>query len=97
MVIRNLFFVFFLDNILAACQLTDSLFTFNWHSGKVKTILDITNQFMGGMDFDYAGNNLYWSNTEFNAIEIYSMNTQSKFEIPFIDQPYEIALVPEKG
>ncbi|XP_051173151.1 vitellogenin receptor-like isoform X2 [Leptopilina boulardi] len=85
------------DNILVADRFTDSLFSFNWKSGEVKLILDITNQYIGGMDFDYAGNNLYLSNMEFNAIEIYSMKTQSRLEIPFVDQPHEIALVPEEG
>lgn len=78
-------------------QQTNTLYSFNWNSENLTTILDITNEYIGGMDFDYAGNNLYWSNTEFNVIEIYSMRTKSRTEIPFINQPREIALVPEKG
>ncbi|XP_043473128.1 vitellogenin receptor-like isoform X2 [Leptopilina heterotoma] len=85
------------DNLLVADQQTNTLYSFNWNSENLTTILDITNEFIGGMDFDYAGNNLYWSNTEFNVIEIYSMRTKSRSEIPFINQPHEIALVPEKG
>ena len=83
--------------VLAADQITDSLFSFNPHSGNVKHVLNIKNQHMGGMDFDYGGNNLYWSNTDLNTIEIYSMKTRSKLEIPFMKKPYEIALVPHQG
>lgn len=85
------------DTVFAADQLTDSLFSFNPHTGEVKHILSIQNQYMGGMDFDYIGNNLYWSNTEFNSIEVYSMKTGMKLDVPFQNQPHEIVLVPEEG
>ncbi|XP_032678626.1 vitellogenin receptor-like [Odontomachus brunneus] len=52
---------------------------------------------LGGMAFDYVGNNLYLTNIEENTIEVHSLTTKTKKIFYFEDQPYNIALTPEEG
>lgn len=52
---------------------------------------------MGGIAFDYIGNNLYLSNKEDKTIEVHSLTTKTKTVFYFEQQPSNIALAPEEG
>lgn len=83
--------------LLASDQLTDSIFHYNTHTEELKDMMSIANEILGGIDFDYIGNNLYISDVIHKTIEVHSLNTHEKTVFYFQDEPYDIALVPEEG
>ncbi|XP_053978841.1 vitellogenin receptor isoform X2 [Hylaeus volcanicus] len=83
--------------LLASDQLTDNIFQFDTNTGSLKNILSIKNEILGGMDFDYIGNNLYLSDIKQKTIQVHSLTTNQKTVFYFQDEPYDIALVPEKS
>ncbi|XP_012350206.1 vitellogenin receptor isoform X1 [Apis florea] len=85
------------DGLLASDQLTDTIFHLNTHTGEVKSVITIENEILGGMDFDYIGNNVYLSDVKHKTIEVHSLNSKEKTIFYFKDEPYDIALVPEEG
>lgn len=52
---------------------------------------------VGGMAFDYIGNNVYLSNTGSKSIEVHSLTTRQKTIFYFKDVPHHIETVPETG
>lgn len=52
---------------------------------------------VGGMAFDYIGNNVYLSNIEQKSIEIHSLTTREKTVLYFDEEPNSIETVPTKG
>lgn len=85
------------DGLLASDQLTDTIFHLNTHTGEVKSVITIENEILGGIDFDYIGNNVYLSDVKHKTIEVHSLNSKEKTIFYFKDEPYDIALVPEEG
>ncbi|CAK9805473.1 Vitellogenin receptor [Anthophora plagiata] len=83
--------------VLASDQLTDTIFHFNMDTGEVKNVMPIENLVLGGMDFDYIGNNLYLSDLNHKTIEVHSLNSNEKTIFYFQDEPQDIALIPEEG
>lgn len=67
------------------------------HTGELKTIMSIANKILGGMDFDYIGNNLYLTDVKERTIEVYNLNNNEKTIFYFQEEPYDIALIPEEG
>lgn len=65
-------------------------------TGEEKSMMSIENEILGGMDFDYIGNNLYLSDVKHKTIEVHSLNNNEKTIFYFQDEPYDIALVPEE-
>lgn len=82
--------------LLASDQLRDNIFHFNMQTGEEKSMMSIENEILGGMDFDYIGNNLYLSDVKHKTIEVHSLNNNEKTIFYFQDEPYDIALVPEE-
>ncbi|XP_033360743.1 vitellogenin receptor isoform X1 [Bombus vosnesenskii] len=83
--------------LLASDQLRDNIFHFNMQTGEEKSMMSIENEILGGMDFDYIGNNLYLSDVKHKTIEVHSLNNNEKTIFYFQDEPYDIALVPEEN
>lgn len=65
--------------------------------GELTPVISIENEILGGMDFDYIGNNLYVSDMKHKTIEVYSLITKEKTVFYFQEEPHDIALLPEKG
>ncbi|XP_015434155.1 PREDICTED: vitellogenin receptor [Dufourea novaeangliae] len=82
--------------LIASDQLTDNIFHFNINTGEVKSMMSIENAILGGMDFDYIGNNLYLSDIKQKTIEVHSLSTKEKTIFYFYEEPHAIALVPEE-
>lgn len=59
--------------------------------------MSMRNEILGGLAFDDIGNNLYLSDIEQKTIEIHSLSTTTSTTFYLEEQPYDIALVPEKG
>ncbi|OAD52717.1 Vitellogenin receptor [Eufriesea mexicana] len=83
--------------VLASDQLTDKIFHLDMHNGDLKNIMSIENQVLGGMDFDYLGNNLYMSDLKQKTIEVHSLNSNEKTIFYFQEEPHDIVLVPEES
>ncbi|CAL7944547.1 unnamed protein product [Xylocopa violacea] len=83
--------------LLASDKLTDNIFHYDTHTGELKSLISIENEVLGGMDFDYIGNNLYLSDVKHKTIEIYSLTTEEKTVFYFQEEPHDIALIPEEG
>jgi len=52
---------------------------------------------VGGMAFDYIGNNVYLSNVERKSIEVHSLTTREKTIFYFDEEPYSIETIPTAG
>ncbi|KOC62359.1 Vitellogenin receptor [Habropoda laboriosa] len=87
----------FTGGLLASDQLTDMIFHFDTQTGEVKTMMPIEDKLLGGMDFDYIGNNLYLLDVKHKTIEVHSLNTSEKTTFYFQDEPHGIALIPEES
>ncbi|XP_076641099.1 vitellogenin receptor-like [Halictus rubicundus] len=85
------------DRLLVNDQLTDDIYNFNVNTGDLKAIIRTKDKVLGGMDFDYIGNNLYLSDISHKIIEVHSLSTHEKTVFYFQEEPHAIALVPEKG
>lgn len=83
--------------ILASDKRTNYIIRYDPNNGVIKQLIPFENKILGGMAFDYIGNNLYLSNNKDKTVEIYSLTTMSKTVFYFKDQPYNIALIPEEG
>nr|XP_034189705.1 vitellogenin receptor isoform X1 [Osmia lignaria] len=83
--------------VLANDQLMGNILQFNTDTGDMKIILPIEDKVLGGMDFDYIGNNLYLSDEKYKTIEVYSMSTLEKTIFYYEEEPHDIALAPEEG
>ncbi|KOX76539.1 Vitellogenin receptor [Melipona quadrifasciata] len=83
--------------LLASDQLRDNIFHFDTHTDDLKSLISIENEILGGMDFDYLGNNLYLSDMKHKTIEVHNLDNNEKTIFYFQDEPYDIALVPEEG
>lgn len=83
--------------VLASDQFIDNISEFNTHTGDLSTIISIEDKMVGGMDFDYMGNNLYLSDIRHKTIEVHSMNTKQKTVFYFKEEPRDIVLVPEES
>ncbi|KAG7204450.1 hypothetical protein KM043_004885 [Ampulex compressa] len=84
-------------HILASDRLTNDIFRFNINTGSTEIVMHLKNQVLGGMDYDYIGNNLYFSDMEHKTIEVHSSTTNASTIFYFQDEPLDIAVVPEKG
>ncbi|XP_033323602.2 vitellogenin receptor [Megalopta genalis] len=82
--------------VVANDRFTD-IFELNTSTGALEAITSIENVALGGMDFDYVGNNIYMSDTSRRMIVIYNLNTNEKTVLFFEEEPHAIALVPEEG
>lgn len=87
----------YLGTILASDKRTNYIIRYDPNNGVIKQLIPFENKILGGMAFDYIGNNLYLSNNKDKTVEIYSLTTMSKTVFYFKDQPYNIALIPEEG
>ncbi|XP_076282536.1 vitellogenin receptor-like isoform X2 [Lasioglossum baleicum] len=85
------------DGLLVSDQLTDTIFEMNVGDGTLVPIISTENKVLGGMDFDYIGNNIYLSDVNHRTIEVYNLNTNTKTVLYFVEEPHAIALVPEEG
>lgn len=63
----------------------------------MKPLVSIQNKVLGGIDFDYIGNNLYFSDMIHDTIEVHSLSTNKKTVFYFQEKPGDVALVPEEG
>ncbi|XP_028982602.1 vitellogenin receptor-like [Diachasma alloeum] len=52
---------------------------------------------IGGVAFDYIGNNLYSADVQQKRIEIMSLSTLERTYFPFSEEPRSILLIPEKS
>lgn len=52
---------------------------------------------VGGLAFDYIGNNVYLSNLERKSIEVYSLTTKNRTVFYFEEEPHFIQTVPKEG
>ncbi|XP_029163122.1 LOW QUALITY PROTEIN: vitellogenin receptor [Nylanderia fulva] len=83
--------------ILANDKRTNHIIRYDPNNGVIKQLISFENKILGGMAFDYIGNNLYLSNKEDRTVEVHSLTTMSKTIFYFKDQPCDIALIPEEG
>ncbi|XP_032678624.1 vitellogenin receptor-like [Odontomachus brunneus] len=83
--------------ILASNALTNNIFRYDPINNKIKNLIAMKIESLGGMAFDYVGNNLYLTNIEEKTIEVHSLTTKTKKIFYFEEQPYNIALAPEEG
>ena len=83
--------------LLASDQLAEEIFNFDKNTGDVKPLKSIQNKVLGGIDFDYIGNNLYFSDMIHDTIEVHSLSTNKTTVFYFQEEPRDIALVPEEG
>ncbi|KAJ8672687.1 hypothetical protein QAD02_003947, partial [Eretmocerus hayati] len=85
------------DSIIAADEMSKSIFRVNPHTSAINHIIPIVNEIVESIAFDYFGNNLYKSNTLEKKIEIHSFTTGEKTEFIYPDNPYDLVLVPQEG
>ncbi|XP_032678623.1 vitellogenin receptor-like [Odontomachus brunneus] len=86
--------------ILASNAFTDDIFRYDPISGEIENLIAMNIKSLGGMAFDYIGNNLYLTNIEEKTVEVHSLTTKTKKIFYFEEQsktPYNIALAPEEG
>lgn len=53
--------------------------------------------YVGGLGYDYIGNNIYWTDTYRSSIEIYNADSRRQVSFYFDDEPRNVLLVPEMG
>lgn len=86
--------------ILVADKQDKKIYTVSLENKNVQTLISTGIGQVGGMDFDYYSNNLYWTDIESGTVEILSLNTMMR-KIILRDLegeiPLDIALVPEDG
>ncbi|XP_072743249.1 vitellogenin receptor isoform X2 [Anoplolepis gracilipes] len=83
--------------ILASDKSTNYIIRYNPKNGNIENLIPFEIEILGGMAFDYIGNNLYLSNKEDKSIEVHSLTTKAKTVFYFEDQPSDIAVVSEEG
>nr|XP_012143749.1 PREDICTED: vitellogenin receptor [Megachile rotundata] len=83
--------------MFASDQLKDKVFHFDINDGNLDAKVSLENKILGGMDYDYVGNNLYFSDIKQKTIEVHSMHTVQKTIFYFQEEPHDIALAPEEG
>ncbi|XP_050452085.1 vitellogenin receptor isoform X1 [Cataglyphis hispanica] len=83
--------------ILASDKHSNHIIRYDPNSGVTENLIPFENEILGGMAFDYIGNNLYLSNKEDRTIEVHSLTTKTKTIFYVEYQPYDIALAPEEG
>ncbi|XP_032691228.1 vitellogenin receptor-like isoform X2 [Odontomachus brunneus] len=83
--------------VFASDQFKNNIIRYDPVHGDVEIFMSIRNEILGGLAFDDIGNNLYLSDIEQKTIEIHSLSTTTSTTFYLEEQPYDIALVPEKG
>nr|XP_031843623.1 vitellogenin receptor-like [Nomia melanderi] len=85
------------DGLFVSDRLSDTIFHINANNGELESLIYFENELLGGMDFDYIGNNLYLSDVNHKTIEVHSLSTKEKTVFYFQEEPHAIALIPEEG
>ncbi|XP_035730371.1 vitellogenin receptor-like [Vespa mandarinia] len=83
-------------DILVNDQLTSMIYRYNMSTGLFENIMPVSNGVLGGMDFDFVGNNLYWSDMKHKTIEVHSFDTKGKTVFYFHEEPHDISLASEE-
>ncbi|KAK2588774.1 hypothetical protein KPH14_001654 [Odynerus spinipes] len=83
--------------IFVSDQFTNHIYRYNMSTGVFNNILTVPNEMLGGMDFDFVGNNLYWTDMQHKSIEVHSLDTNSKTVFYFYEEPHDIVLIPAEG
>lgn len=92
--------IIFVGTILASDQLRNVIFRYDPKTGEIVNLITTKIGQVGGMDYDFLGRNLYWCDTKFNNIEIYSLNTGERAILNakrLEDVPLNLAVIPEYG
>ncbi|XP_015186771.1 PREDICTED: vitellogenin receptor isoform X2 [Polistes dominula] len=84
-------------DILIYDQLTQTVYRYNMNKNLFEKIMSVKNEIFGGMDFDYVGNNLYWSDMEQKTIEVHSFGTKEKTVFYYQNEPQDISLDSDEG
>lgn len=85
-----------LGDIIVNDQLTNMIYRYNVSTGLFESIMALGNEVLGDMDFDFVGNNLYWSDMKHKTIEVHSFDTKGKTVFYFHEEPHDISLAPEE-
>ncbi|XP_015601419.1 vitellogenin receptor isoform X2 [Cephus cinctus] len=85
------------DTIFVADGITNTIYEFNQRSGSMDVVIAAQSSRIGGMDFDYYGNNLYWCDINHRTIHVYNLNTQTSVTFNYSEEPRDILLIPEHG
>ncbi|XP_012218709.2 vitellogenin receptor-like [Linepithema humile] len=83
--------------ILAIDQYAHYVIRYDPKNGDISNLISIKDMVVGGMAFDYIGNNVYLSNIEHKTIEVHSLTTREKTIFYFNEEPHSIETVPTKG
>lgn len=86
--------------IFIADKQDKKIYSLGFEDKESKTLISYGIGDVGGMDFDYYSNNLYWCDIELGTVEVLSLNTMTRKVILRDLQgeiPLDIALVPEEG
>lgn len=86
--------------IIVSDEVQRKMYSVNLETKKSKVLLSSGIGQIGGMDFDYFTNNLYWTDIEHGTVEVMSLRTMEKKTIMGNlagHIPLDIALVPEEG
>lgn len=78
-------------------QATNQIYRYNVNTGVSESLLTVQNELLGGMDFDFIGNNLYWTDMQHKSIEVHSLDTKGKTVFYFYEEPHDIVLAPTEG
>lgn len=97
MFIFSLTITIFIGTVLAIDQHAYYVIRYNPKNNSISDLISIEDMIVGGIAFDYIGNNVYLSNIERKSIEVHSLATKNKTIFSFDDVPLYIETVPEKG
>nr|XP_012218610.1 PREDICTED: vitellogenin receptor-like [Linepithema humile] len=83
--------------ILAIDQYNHYVIRYDPKDGNITNLISIKDMIVGGMAFDYIGNNVYLSNLKHRSIEVHSLTTRKKTIFYFEDEPHSMEIMPTKG
>ncbi|XP_067215016.1 vitellogenin receptor-like isoform X2 [Linepithema humile] len=84
--------------ILAIDQYNHYVIRYDPKDGNITNLISIEDMIVGGMAFDYIGNNVYLSNLKHRSIEVHSLTTKKNTIFYFLsEEPHSIETVPTKG
>ncbi|XP_066592780.1 vitellogenin receptor [Prorops nasuta] len=77
--------------------ISNSIIEYDIKTGEEEVIMNVPSELIGGMSFDYIGNNIYWTNMKNKTVEIFSRNTKKFHVVHYELEPSEIILAPEES
>lgn len=82
-------------SVIVNDQTSNSLYRFDPLKEDIERLVNTSTEFLAGLDFDYFGNNIYWSDARGHSIDIFSVKTGERTVLRFPEEPLDILVTPE--